>query len=281
MKVLILSDLHMGHPSSRVEASLDGLARLCARYDRVIVNGDGMDRWEQPDPTPASRGWLARLRAALTSRGGPPELVTGNHDPAVSETHYVYLTEPKLLAYHGDYMRDCSSPWLDFSPEFRRRLFAALESHGPARLFGARPAIFRRLQCELYLERPEIFEHRQFRPFRYLLFHATHPWRIASVAHYLLRMPVWVAGAAGQFDRPVEHVAVGHSHRPGRWRRAGVRVYNTGSFMPLSRPYAVEVEGAAVRHVPLAALLDGLPRAVARDATASPRARLEAGSKQI
>lgn len=46
-----------------------------------------------------------------------------------------------------------------------------------------------------------------------------------------------------------------HSRRAGQWLREGIQVCNTGSFMPLSREFAVSIEGEHVRYCPRAALL--------------------------
>jgi hypothetical protein len=64
-----------------------------------------------------------------------------------------------------------------------------------------------------------------------------------------------VARLAQTFDRPVKTTVVGHSHRGGEWSRFGVRVLNTGSFMPLSKPLAVIADGPHVSIQPLLPLL--------------------------
>jgi hypothetical protein len=81
-----------------------------------------------------------------------------------------------------------------------------------------------------------------------MLFPPTRGWR---VWRYIQEAPLRAAAAARAFPRPVRHVAVGHTHCPGCWEISGVRVYNLGGFVPLTRPCALVVDGAEVLWKPL------------------------------
>ena len=45
MRTLILSDFHLGIPASRVHDLLEDIRALALQYDRVILNGDTLDRY--------------------------------------------------------------------------------------------------------------------------------------------------------------------------------------------------------------------------------------------
>src|SRR5690242_3762949 len=103
MKVLILSDLHLGNQNSKSYGMMDGIARLARSFDRVILNGDTLDRYEKPDCTNDATKLIHDITATCTSASAPPELLPGNHDPAISDVHWVYLKESATLVYHGDF----------------------------------------------------------------------------------------------------------------------------------------------------------------------------------
>lgn len=253
MKTLILSDLHLGHTASRAPGHLAGLARAAQAFDRVIVNGDAVNLLECDADRPGADAHLKQLTEALTGRQGPPVLLTGNHDPAVSDIHYQYLDEPGLLVFHGDFVLDRPAPWVVKGAEFSHALYRRLDAEPAAPGFARRAELFRALQREMTLEREELFECRS--GVSYVLRQFVPPTRLLTIAHYVLTSPGKAARLAESFAQPVRRVAFGHIHRGGQWRRHGLEVYNTGSFMPFSRAFVLEVEGAAVRLIPVAELL--------------------------
>lgn len=252
MKTLILSDLHLGHRGSRAEASLDRLARVCAGFDRVIVGGDALDQFETPEELEPRRPQLECLRRVLQCRAGPPEFVTGNHDPAISDLHYAYLEEPGLLVCHGDYMLDRAAPWVSRDAIQEARFRAAVARLSKPLGFIERATLFRRVQIEVLREFS--LGPRRHPGYLYVLKQLLPPTRALVLAHYMWHAPARMAKLAASFPRPVRHAVFGHSHRAGHWRLDGREIYNTGSFMPLSAPYAVVAEDDRVRYLPLAEL---------------------------
>lgn len=260
MKTLILSDFHLGHEASRLPSMLPGLSRAAAGYDQVVVNGDAVNALECEDDRPAAEPFLQQLNEALASRGGAPVLITGNHDPAVSSVHYLYFEESRLLVFHGDYIVDNPAPWLRKGGEFQNAFRQSLESRSPALDFAGRVELFRKLQSELQVERYAIHECRG--RFRYVVRQFIPPTRPFTILRYVLSAPGWAADLASRFGRPVRRVVFGHTHRAGRWTKRGMDVYNTGSYMPCSEPYAVEIEGEEVRMTPVRNLLERKAAAV-------------------
>lgn len=254
-KTLILSDLHLGHRASRAPRFLAALGRAAAGFDRVIVNGDAVDEYETHAPGEDARRLHAELADILACRGGAPEFLTGNHDPAISAQHHAYLEEPGLLVFHGDYANDRAVPWDEresgFAARYRVALEAAVAESGSGLDFERRAALFRRVQVEFFAEHPE---DRGESGLVYLLRHVLPPSKVWLVWRYVQSAPATVARAAREFPKPVKAVAFGHIHRAGRWDFDGVTVYNTGSYMPFSRPGVLVVEGDRVTAVPASAL---------------------------
>ena len=230
---------------------LDGIRALARNYDRVILNGDTLDRIE------TARGQsrlISELTDACASRSGPPEFLAGNHDPLISSLHWVYLPKPAALIFHGDCIADCTHP-----AKVHDQLLAAALAELWQKL-GGRPAkfidlvgVYRQAQASFLQQNPLVTDDRS--SLGYLARMLYPPQKPIHVLHYWWTMPRRVARLAATFDQPVRQVVVGHSHLPGRWRVNGATVYNTGSFMPLSAPYVVSVDGEKVSFQALAGLL--------------------------
>jgi UDP-2,3-diacylglucosamine pyrophosphatase LpxH len=253
MKILILSDFHLGNHASKGSGLLDGIARIARGYDRVILNGDTLDRYENPELLPKVARDLEQVTAACTSRSGPPEILTGNHDPLISKVDWLYIKEGRTLIFHGDCITDVTHP----TDRDEQKLGSYLQSHWaklggrPAR-FADRAEIHRKLQGEHLRMHPRYeggtnlqYLLRLFRPISKPL----------GIVAYLWHAPRRAAELAGAHDEPVEHIVVGHTHHPGTWRYHGRTVMNTGSFMPLSAPSAVVIADGKPARVPLLRLI--------------------------
>jgi UDP-2,3-diacylglucosamine pyrophosphatase LpxH len=253
MKVLILSDLHLGNPASKAYGLMDGIARIARQHDRVILNGDTLDRYEDASRLPHVSTDLDAIKSACTSRSGPPEILSGNHDPALSSIHWIYIKESKTLVFHGDCITDMTHP----SDKDESRLAAYVRKHWTQ--IGGRPTRFtelaetyRRLQGEHLRTHPRVEGRTTFAYLTRLLYPPRRPF---DILRYVFSAPYRAAELAGEHDDPVEHVIVGHTHRGGTWSHQGRTVMNTGSFMPLSQPSAVVIENHRPMRFPLAKLI--------------------------
>jgi UDP-2,3-diacylglucosamine pyrophosphatase LpxH len=254
MKALILSDFHLGNRNSKSYAMMDGLTRLARSFDRVILNGDTLDRYEAPECTPDASKLIQDITRVCASSSAPPEIIPGNHDPAISEVHWVYLKESATLVFHGDFITDCTHP----SKEFDQRQAASLSRRWEN--LGGRPKTFAELATNYRLAQrahlaadPPGREEQTF--VGYVAQNMIPPWQPLQILWYIYSAPKRMAALAKTFDQPVRHVVAGHTHRPGRWNFDGITVFNTGSFMPLSAPTAVIVDGEKVYARPLKELL--------------------------
>ncbi|MCY3022395.1 MAG: metallophosphoesterase family protein [Planctomycetota bacterium] len=254
MKILVLSDFHLGIPASRSGAMLDDIRRLTRDYDRVILNGDTLDRFEALGCQPHVSAQLKDIRDACSGCSGPPELIMGNHDPAISTVEWIYLEESATLVFHGDCVADCTHP----TRADEKILAARLRAHwaaigGRPTTFLERSAEFRRVQARHAQEYPFAREPRT--ALAYLASVLYPPQKPVHILQYWWRAPRLAARLAATFPKPVSNVAVAHTHRSGCWQLNGMTVFNTGSFMPLSVPCGLSIDGANVSLRPLAALL--------------------------
>jgi UDP-2,3-diacylglucosamine pyrophosphatase LpxH len=254
MKVLILSDFHFGHPASKLPRFLDRLSALCRGFDRVVLNGDTLDRFEGHAAPEQAEAHFNEVRERFRSRSGPPELIPGNHDPAVSENYWIYLQHSATLVFHGDSIADCTHP----TKKSEQILSSVLqrkwaELGGRPRKFEELLPVHRQLQRQVLQDNPPLLDPKN--PLTYVFRTAYPPQKVFHVLRYWYLMPRRVAQLAATFGQPVRHAVVGHSHLPGSWNVMGIHVLNTGSFMPGSRPFAVAIDGTAVRLLRLAELL--------------------------
>ena len=87
MKVLVLSDLHLGARATRAPGRWDEIARVASEFDRVILNGDTLDRcYDDPRDDEKASELIADAKKYCASRNGPPKILSGNHDPVISDT---------------------------------------------------------------------------------------------------------------------------------------------------------------------------------------------------
>jgi UDP-2,3-diacylglucosamine pyrophosphatase LpxH len=245
MKALILSDLHLGSRASCFLDMLDDLRRIARDYDRVIFNGDTLDCYECPQRCEEQNSTIKLLTQACAARLGPPQFLSGNHDPALTPETFVYLAESATLIFHGDCISDLTHPTRVEDQKLAARLDAQWQQ------IGGRPANFadlarehRRVQAAFAVEHPPMREPKTV--LGYLAAVVYPPQKPFHILSYWMRAPRLAASLGRAFGQPVKHVVFGHTHFAGRWQRLGIDVMNTGSYMPLSLPCAVVCDGPRV-----------------------------------
>lgn len=229
----IFSDIHYGDRSSRVHA-LDQLRPLLDGPAAIVLNGDTLDTRIGPSPerTAAMRaeveGFFPRHVAATT-------FLTGNHDADFTQNHALEFAHGQIYVTHGDILYPDIVPWSQDAPMMRKRLeeeFAKLPSTAQADL-DTRFAVFRRVAFAI----PQRHQSQR-NPVKYAVAFAQDtiwpPSRLWQILQAWQDMPELAAAFVRQHRPAAKFVLVGHTHRPGIWRRPdGITVINTGSF---SRP---------------------------------------------
>lgn len=245
--VRVFSDLHYGDPNSRLKKA-SSLAPLFEGADEIIFNGDTVDTLL---PSLHARDYLDELRAVFTSSGAHVTLLSGNHDPDISDLAEQSLADGRVWITHGDVFFDDIAPWSRCRAEFRRRLDDLASRENPADLARVETRLrLHRLAC---MDLPEALldSHKASAP---------RISRVASVifppTRFLAMLHAWrdlprIAPGLARSQRPQARVVVaGHTHYPGVWHSSAptpVTVINTGSF---SRPFGalfVELQGGLVR----------------------------------
>ncbi|HYG77418.1 MAG TPA: metallophosphoesterase [Planctomycetota bacterium] len=254
MKTLILSDLHLGTDASSATRYLDGIRAVARHCDRVILNGDTLDRYEARNCTPDAERLLKDALEACASRNGPPELISGNHDPAVSGEQWIYDAESATLVFHGDCIADCTHP----TRLTDQMLMARLQQHWKE--IGGRPqkftdliSVYRRIQAEFAIENPPGRVSRTALEYVLSIFYP--PQKPFHILRYWAGAPRLAAALGETFDKPLRHLVVGHTHRAGCWKVKNFQVINTGSFMPLSTANAAVIVDSKVNFVPIETLV--------------------------
>tara|TARA_B100000902_G_scaffold147450_1_gene144368 strand:- start:429 stop:848 length:420 start_codon:yes stop_codon:yes gene_type:complete len=108
--IRILSDLHLGH-NACVLRDVGQIRLLPEGAGTVIFNGDTAEIRAKSFRERASEE-QAKLSTLLTELGVEQVLyLTGNHDPKISNVHWVALMQGKVIITHGDFLYRYISPW--------------------------------------------------------------------------------------------------------------------------------------------------------------------------
>ena len=247
--IRIISDLHFGEHASFIR-DLDELAPLAAGVAHLIINGDAIDT--RPTPHAAH---TAACRAALQTFAGragvPLTFLSGNHDPDVA-VHAVELAGGQVVVTHGDVMFDAIVPWGRDASLIGRRIRDALDGRAPDALsLDERFTIWRSVAAGIP-QRHQSERNRLKYAAAFALDLFWPPLRWYHVLHTWATVPRRGEALLSRYWPNARFIALGHSHRPGVWRRPGGRVViNTGSFTPPLGAYTIELAGQriAVRNV--------------------------------
>lgn len=224
----ILSDLHLFDADSRVRQA-EQLTPLFHGVDHLVLNGDTCDT-ERDLPVDELERLLAFFRASVPR----VTILTGNHDPAISDQHELLLADGQVWVTHGDVLFPEATPWSTLRAELIRRI-----EHGMAAIPAAeRHTIAARLRVHraACLNLAREFDHRATSPLarlnrlRITLF---PPHKILAMLRAWRDTPRLAAGLAAA-QRPSARVVItGHIHNPGVWTQpCGRVVINTGAFGP-------------------------------------------------
>ena len=246
----ILSDLHYGDPASRLR-SLAALRPLFAGADRILFNGDSLETRFGPTARPVEemrQHFLEFIRNETPSFA----LLTGNHDAAISDIHYLDLIGGLVFVTHGEILFEDLVPWSAELPQIRelyRQQLAGLPA-GERDQLEPRLAACKRACAQVQLQG----ESHPRTPWSHTVHTARKFWPLTRA---VAMMQAWRelperAAAYACFHRPgARFFVVGHTHLPGVWFPRHLTVINTGSFCPPFGCRAVDVspEQVVVRRV--------------------------------
>ncbi len=243
----ILSDLHLGHPLSRIGEPED-LWPLIAHAGTVVFNGDSAEVRAGPQCERALE-LLGSLQALLDRRGVASIFLTGNHDPRYSEQHALLLGEGRLLATHGDFLVPFISPWSRRLDRCRAEMESLLESADPLRWESDLDyrLDLARACCDLLETAAPREGLSRMAKLLEMLHDIGSPKRALRIVEVWLRNPGRAFRAMERMVPDTRIMVVGHTHWPGVWLRGKRAVINTGGFVSMPPAQLVEFADGMVR----------------------------------
>ncbi|CAN5171463.1 hypothetical protein BH23VER1_BH23VER1_14540 [soil metagenome] len=240
--IRILSDLHLGHSGCLVR-QVEELRPLVEGAGTIVLNGDTLEERAR-NFRARSDAMVAALRELCRVEGADVVVLTGNHDPSVSDVHYLDLLGGRVFVTHGDALFKMISPWSKRIDRSRAAIEAIRAEYSEEQLDD--------LDTRMELTKRSCFEMSAFESemapglwsrlwtFGAELWPPRRPWAILTS---------WATAAPRAFRllrryRPqAEVMVIGHTHRPGVWRNGDKTVVNTGGFLAILNAWVVEIAG--------------------------------------
>ncbi len=239
----IFSDVHFGDRASRVR-DLPQLKPLFTDVDAVVLNGDTLDTRTGPNPghTAACRDAVLAFTAASSAS---VTFLTGNHDPDVSDTHWLELAGGDVFVIHGDVLFHDMVPWGRDARLIKRKILEALGRGGLASLdrmpLEERVGLWREVAVSIP-QRHQSERHPLKYALRFAMDTVWPPLRILSILRAWEHEPELAATLVRRVRPRARYVLLGHTHRPAiRHSPGGPIIINTGSFTAPFGGYAVDL----------------------------------------
>ena len=209
---------------------------------RLILNGD-IAEIHHPAYRAAAARELLRLQTICDRDAVGLTVLSGNHDPYLTDRRHLMLAGGQVLVTHGDVLHPAVAPWSAAAP----RMLAA-QTRARAQLDAdERDGLEGRLWAS---QRAAIAEWDDVDPRGHarttVASLLAKPTAVAKLAWYWMTIPGVAASFARQYTPDARFVVIGHTHRAGVWRRGERVVLNTGSYGFLGRPHAVVIEDGAI-----------------------------------
>ena len=256
-RIVILSDTHLANPG-RGAHSAAALRPLWQGADEVVFNGDVAEVADEKLRGPAARQVVELLRLAEAD-GVRVTLISGNHDPLITDRRYLRLAQREVFLTHGDILHPAISPWTDHGKHMARLHADAVMSLDPgkARDMDAQLAACKHasaVQWDEFVTRPHkpgALARWVPRPVqRPLAQKAALARKLVKAAYYWQTIPRRAMGFARRFAPESRFFVFGHIHRAGIWTDRGAgpdgqdrTIINTGAYQSPRNPRAVVIEG--------------------------------------
>ena len=237
---LIISDTHLGRPR---KATAEALRPLWQGVDELIINGD------------AAEVQIPRLRAAavreldqlndLTQRDGVRlTLISGNHDAYLTDTRHLEFAGGQILVMHGDALHPAVAPWTRSAKTMQKLTARALADANPT----DRGTLRTRLAIAQHVGHSEFLEEYVLssRSEGGITHAIRRPWEVPLVLRYWRQEPALAERFLDQYAPQAKVLIVGHSHRPGIWKRGGRTLINTGAFTFPGRPWCAVIQNDTI-----------------------------------
>ncbi|UCD76777.1 MAG: metallophosphoesterase family protein [Phycisphaerales bacterium] len=239
-RIVILSDLHLGRPHCAA-VSAEALRPLWKGAAHMILNGDIAEVHNRKHWSVAARQTLHLLDLCETDDVGMT-LLSGNHDPFISDIRHLSLHGGRVFVTHGDVLHPAVAPWSPAAGRIRQAHAQAISALAPEK----------RTHLESILSASQFASHTEWGELEKEASHSTipgmflRPWAIAQVLHYWWIFPRLAARFAAQHAPRARFVILGHTHHPGIWRIGDRTIINTGSFGFPGKPTAVIIDESSL-----------------------------------
>jgi predicted phosphodiesterase len=234
-RIIIISDTHLG---TRGAPTPEALRPLWAGADELIVNGDLAQLHDPACRTVAARQ-VMRLQDLCEADGVTLTVLSGNHDPQLTDVRHLVLRDGLIFITHGDVLHPAISPWNGTDTPLHalnEEALAALDrpqrSALPGQLAAAQHA------AHLNWDEPADAEGRPGLPARL----REKARKAAATLWYWRTLPRRAAAFARRYAPDARFFIFGHIHRAGIWRFGDLTVINTGCWHFPFRPLVVRIE---------------------------------------
>lgn len=170
---------------------------------------------------------MLRLYDLCEADGVALTLLSGNHDPYLSDLRHLNLASGIVFVTHGDVLHPSIAPWTPSAPRIRAAHNEALVS---------------RLSTWQYAAYVRWADFEEACGRSTLLTMARCPWLVGIILAYWKSLPTVAADFAAEHAPQARYFVCGHSPRQGIWARGDMTVINTGSFGLPGRPLAVVID---------------------------------------
>jgi len=235
-RIVLISDTHMGRAGA-LAGSPDMLRPLWQGATDLVVNGDVAEIHDARYQVNAAEQVL-QLHDLCEQDGVELTLLSGNHDPYLSDIRHLMLMNGEVFVTHGDALHPAIAPWCPSAALVRKAHDRAMSMLDPE----SRDALKSRLSVSQHAaqEHWQVYERSLQQSVLKTL--AVRPWMFLQVLHYWRSIPGLARQFAEKYAPNARFFIFGHTHRQGIWRRGDLTLINTGSFGFPGKPRGVVIE---------------------------------------
>ncbi|MBK1879383.1 metallophosphoesterase [Pelagicoccus mobilis] len=242
-RIRIVSDIHLGHKASVVD-DLKALRPLAEGVDWLIFNGDTLEtKYGDIDSSPYNaETQKKRFWQEAENWNCETTLITGNHDPDISDQHSLSIMGGQVFITHGDALFADIAPWSSNVGNLRR--FSA--NIDPDATGSSSQELHDYLQLYKQATLTAHQHDKKYNPtawgkIKILLHQAWPPSTPFRILKSWREVPDRAASLAQRFGLNPKFVVVGHTHNPGVWKRGETTIINLGSYFPWPGARCVDI----------------------------------------
>ena len=247
--VLIVSDLHYGHPTGKI-ADLSELRPILAGIKTLIVNGDYTEARLGADLDRA-RARVEVLRRLAESLGIALVMLAGNHDPGLYDQSWLELADGRVVVTHGDCLYWDIAPWSPEIEPYRQAWWPHRAEWEAARL--SRRDGWPRLLAYTEARRKDVqhcgdhFARGPGGKLRSALRLGRRPGRILRMLRVWMTSHRRAEEQVRRFSPQARFFVYGHTHHSIVKKRGDLVLINTGAWQAYSATRIVRVGGGEVK----------------------------------